>query len=915
MLSVKKEDLDKISEVFYLILNGKKPNPIALGGDYPENEMTQAVGFINTFIDEYNGITESIYALARGDIQFEPPKGKMRIAQSLKSLQASLRNLSWVTQQIAKGDFTHQVDFMGEFSTAFNSMAGQLETSFNDLRAVEENLQSRVNDMDKMRLAMLNIMEDLQESRQEAEAASKAKADFLANMSHEIRTPMNAIIGMAHLALKTGLTPKQHDYLQKIQYSGQHLLGIINDILDFSKIEAGKLDVESIDFQLSPVLDNLATLVSEKSAAKGLELIFDIDPGVPETLVGDPLRLGQILINYSNNAVKFTKDGEIVVRVFIEEETEAGLLLRFEVKDTGIGLTAEQKGKLFQSFQQADTTTTRKYGGTGLGLAISKRLATLMGGDVGVESEYGRGSTFWFTARLKRSTALKRDLTLEPGLRGCRVLVTDDNPQALHILSEQLRSMAFRVEETALGEAAVKAVAQADSADDPLIIAFIDWQMPGLDGIETAAQIAALTLKHNAPHTIIVAAHSNEELFQKAGAAALPVIVKPVSPSTLFDAAITAIKGSGYVEELAGGHVQAGLSAIAGARILLVEDNELNQQVAMELLADAGFITDMAENGEVAVRMAAENRYNAILMDMQMPVMDGITATIEIRKHRASGDRRLMPIIAMTANALVTDREKCLEAGMNDHVAKPIDPDKLFACLIKWIPPIKRPDAATLAMSTAAVKPAAKAAEADEAQIAALRAIEGLDTVNALKRVLGKPASYVSLLKKFISGQANSPEEVKKAVSEGRLNDAERIAHTAKGTAGNIGASLVQEKAARLEHAIKHHAPEEETEAIRKEFAETLRGFIMELNRAMPEEKEQAAAGSFDINTLMPLVSKLEALLADDDSEAADVFADSAELLRAAFGQDAKEIETAIQNYDFEQALSTLRRAKGKLKT
>ncbi|WP_420264514.1 response regulator [Candidatus Magnetominusculus dajiuhuensis] len=904
MLNINEDGLNKISEVFRLILSGKKPGAIALAADYPDNEMSQMVGVINKFIEEYNGTTELFFALAKGDVQFEPPKSKTRAAQSLKSLQASLRNLTWVTKQIAKGDFTHEVDFMGEFSTAFNSMAKQLEKSFNDLKAVEENLQNRVNDMEKMRLAMLNIMEDLQESRQEAEAASKAKADFLANMSHEIRTPMNAIIGMAHLALKTELTPKQRDYVQKIQNSGQHLLGIINDILDFSKIESGKLDVEAIEFELSPVLDNLATLVSDKAAAKGLELIFDIDPHLPDNLVGDPLRIGQILINYSNNAVKFTKDGEIVVSAFIAEEDGMGLLLRFEVKDTGIGLTEEQKGKLFQSFQQADTTTTRKYGGTGLGLAISKRLATLMGGDVGVESEYGKGSTFWFTARVQKSKALKKNLTLEPKLSGSRVLVADDNPQALHILSEQLRLIAFRVEEASSGEDALRAIAEGDSADDPFVISFIDWQMPGLDGIETAERIAALTLKHNAPHAIIVAAQTTDELLHRAESVGLPVIIKPASPSTVFDAAITAIKGSGHTERVASVKGQADLSTIAGARVLLVEDNELNQQVAMELLADSGFITDLAENGEIAVRMATERHYDIILMDMQMPVMDGVTATIEIRRHKECAE---LPIIAMTANAMTIDREKCLEAGMNDHVAKPIDPDVLFGRLLKWIPPI----AAGVAprQPTAITKPP----ELDDARIAALRGIVGLDVASALKRVLGKPASYISLLKKFIAGQKNAAEEVKTAVSEGRLNDAERIAHTAKGTAGNIGATYVQEQAARLEHAIKHHTPDEQTEAIRKEFADTLEGFLTALQGALPEEKKPQETGSFDIKTLMPIVLKLETLLADDDSEAADVFAESSALLLAAFGVAAGEIETAIQNYDFEQALLTLRRSKDAL--
>ncbi|KJU86590.1 multi-sensor hybrid histidine kinase [Candidatus Magnetobacterium bavaricum] len=910
MLSVKEEDLDKISEAFYLILSGKSPNLIALGEDYPDNELKQAVGYINKFIGEYNAVTGLIFALARGDIQSEAPKGRMQVAQSLKSLQASLRNLTWVTQQIAKGDFSHNIDFMGEFSEAFNSMARQLQSAFNDRKAVEDNLHSRVDEMGKMRLAMLNIMEDLEEARQEAEAASKAKADFLANMSHEIRTPMNAVIGMAHLALKTDLTHKQRDYIQKIQHSGQHLLGIINDILDFSKIEAGKLDIETIDFELSRVLDNLATLVSEKSSAKGLELIFDVEPNLPDNLVGDPLRLGQILINYANNAVKFTKEGEIVVRILVVEEDEKSLLLRFEVKDTGIGLTPEQQQKLFQSFQQADTTTTRKYGGTGLGLAISKKLAAMMGGDVGVESEYGKGSTFWFTARLGRSTLHKRQLQLDPDLRGCRVLVADDNPYALHILSEMLRSMSFDVAEVPSGGDAIGAVVEADVAGVPFLVAFLDWQMPEISGIEAAQQMSVLELNHAVPHRIIVTAYNTEDVLRMAEEADFKVLVKPISPSTLFDAAMTAIKGDAYTtgKSAVDRHVQADLSTIAGARILLVEDNDLNQQVAMELLTEGGFVTDLAENGEIAVKMVCENRYDIVLMDMQMPVMDGITATGEIRKLQ---EYAALPILAMTANAMVSDRENCLAAGMNDHVAKPIDPDELFDRLLKWIPPLNKP--AVIKPDIASPGVTVVPAKADN-QLAPLYAIDGLDVANGLKRVLGKSASYLSLLKKFVAGQGNSPDEFKKALSEGRRSDAERIAHTVKGTAGNIGALPVQQVAANLEAAIKQNKPEPEIQCLCEDFARVLQGFILAINNAMPQEKGPVTTEVVDINALIPVISKLHRLLSEDDSEAADVFSEFAGLLRAALKGDAVEIENAIQNFDFEQALSVLTRAKEALK-
>ncbi|MBI5590954.1 MAG: hypothetical protein HY881_10780, partial [Deltaproteobacteria bacterium] len=392
MIQINEQDIDKITEVFYSILKGKKPVPIELPLDYPDNEIRQAVGYINKFIAEYNEMTGLTYQLARGEINFEPPKGKMIIVQSLKSLHSSLKNLTWTTKQIATGDFSQQVGFMGEFSDAFNSMTEQLQTAFQERNRSMEDLQNQIGELAKARRAMLNILEDLEEARNEADAAARAKADFLANMSHEIRTPMNAIIGFSSLAMKTDMDRKQREYIRKIQQSGQHLLGIINDILDFSKIEAGKLSVEHTEFELDKVMENVSNLILEKTASKGLELVFSIEKGIPGYLVGDPLRLGQILVNYANNAVKFTEQGEIVISVKVMEETDRDALFRFAVRDTGIGLTEEQRSRLFQSFQQADTSTSRKYGGTGLGLAISKKLANLMGGDVGVESQFGKGS-------------------------------------------------------------------------------------------------------------------------------------------------------------------------------------------------------------------------------------------------------------------------------------------------------------------------------------------------------------------------------------------------------------------------------------------------------------------------------------------------------------------------------------------
>jgi signal transduction histidine kinase/DNA-binding response OmpR family regulator/HPt (histidine-containing phosphotransfer) domain-containing protein len=931
MLSVEEKYLDQISEVFYSILKGKKPNAVHLPEDHPDNELKQAVGFINQFIDEYNGISELMYSMSRGDIHFEVPKGRMRVIQSLKSLQASLRNLTWTTQQIAKGEFDHSVNFMGEFSEAFNSMTQQLKMSFQEREKATQALHDQVGELAKARRAMLNIMEDLEEARKEAESATKSKSDFLANMSHEIRTPMNAVIGMAHLALQTNLTPKQADYVKKIQRSALSLLGIINDILDFSKIEAGKMQMESVDFSLDEVLDNVSTVVGVKVHEKELEFLMDTPHDVPRALVGDPLRLGQVLINLCNNAVKFTQEGEIVISTRAVEKEEESVTLQFYVRDTGVGLTEEQKGKLFQAFSQADTSTTRKYGGTGLGLTISRRLVNMMGGEIWVESEPGKGSEFIFTAKfgLARKVA-RRHLEPSVDLRGMRVLVVDDNASSREILQTLLESMSFEVTVAASAEEGI-AELEKDAKDRPYKLVVMDWKMPGMDGIKASEVIKRHPSLPQKPKIIIATAYGREEVMQRSEKVGVDgFLLKPVGQSVLFDAIMVAF-GKEDLEGEAVARVRGSdeeeLRKIRGARVLLAEDNEINQQVAKEILEQAGLVVSIANNGQEALNLVRANAFDALLMDVQMPVMDGYTATRKIREwelearssklkaedlsassiqHPASG----IPIIAMTAHAMSGDHEKSIAAGMNDHITKPIDPVKLFSTLAKWVglregtqKPVEVPSPPTGSQDKEPAPPEKTLPDA----------MPEFDLTDGLQRLMGNRALYRKLLVNFATQYAQAGVDIRKALDAGDFDRAHGLVHAIKGVAGNLAAKDLQQQSVALEKLVKHAdaaspPPADELNSAFEAFQESLGRALGAVTSLMPaaaepEAPEMVAAGPLPIALAKEAATRLrEAAELGDVSALADICGDLT-AKSDAFAPFAIRVARLAGDFDFDGVL------------
>lgn len=749
------------------------------------------------------------------------------------------------------------------------------------------------------------------QQREAAEAASRAKSKFLAHMSHEIRTPINAVIGLSHLTLQTDLTARQQDYLEKISQSTQLLLGIINDLLDFSKVEAGMLKLEEVSFDLNEVLDNMAVIVSMGAGKKDLEIIFQHDSQLPGKMIGDPIRLGQVLTNLTTNAVKFTNEGEIIITTTLIYQNDKTTRVGFSVKDTGIGIHQEELDTIFQPFHQIDDSFSRRYEGSGLGLPISKQLVELMGGTLKAKSVFGKGSQFYFDTifGLAEDGAESERFLFADDVRITQVLLVDDNTTARDVLRSMLEDFGLSVEATASGEHAIELVKQRiERSLTPYDLVLLDWNIQGLSGLETTSNIMAIPEMEKVPIILLTPSCKLQELKEAAQKIrSTTFLTKPVLQVHLFDAILEAVghrKNTTEHSKRSTGRELREINAIAGKKILVVEDNPINRQVLSEILERFGMVVEAAENGLEAVELVKENLYDLVLMDIQMPELDGLEATRILRNYGFSD----LPIVAITAHAMTNDHEKSVEAGMNDHLSKPVDPKELATVLLQWIPADNTKNPALLTPENMGC---------NDTNPITLPEIEELDSSSGLLFSGDSPELYLKLLKEFVKIHSNDASSLRTLYAAGKKTESVRLAHSIKGAAASLGAKALSEASYALELQLQREDPKKIEESF-AHFKEKLQRLCHNLNNYFAEsvskpgkETIRQAASAISPEVILEQFDNLAVLLVEGNSRAVsalDELSDS--LTGCTINKEIDEIRNAIEDVEFSQALRLVNRLK-----